>query len=297
MKVWTCPLCRCLSVPTASPEQVPALFSRCPSCGLFYQRARLDLEELLGLYPASYEPHLSLQAKEHSRRHRWALRRLAQERANLVERFYPAGSALLDLGCGTGAFLRVLHTRRIWQGMGLDVSMRAVQAARRHCVYAFVGTAEFPGLPHASFDVVTLWEVIEHLRDPGMALRQFWRLLRPKGMLIMSTPKSQSLQAQFWGPRWIGSEPARHLQVFPPTTLCKAVREAGFSIYGWATLRTEQYHAAASASNWLKVRELRREKLANMAIRLALWIAHPLLRLVGHSPPAGGFVLIAQREA
>lgn len=137
------------------------------------------------------------------------------------------GGRLLDVGCGSGAWLSFMQTRG-WDGHGVDFDHRAVAVARAKGLPVSLGSLEDQQLPAASFDAVTLNHVVEHLPSPVSTLRECRRVLRPGGKLVVSTPNGTSLGHRLLGPSWRGLEPPRHLHVFNFMALEAALRLAGF---------------------------------------------------------------------
>lgn len=133
--------------------------------------------------PRNREPYLV---------YRRVLDRLAEQRSGA-----PAGRSgrgrLLDLGCSYGAFLE-LASEVGWRTFGIELSRKASEyAARERGLEVFRGTLEEAALPEASFDTVTLWDVIEHLDRPLHTVRQIHRLLAPGGTLVLFTINQRSL--------------------------------------------------------------------------------------------------------
>jgi len=108
---------------------------------------------------------------------------------------------LLDVGCSSGAFL--LAAREIGlEAEGVEISPEAADAARRAGFRVFTGLLEDAAYPDASFDAVTLIEVLEHLREPRALLAECRRILRPGGVLLATTPNGASWTARAMGASW-----------------------------------------------------------------------------------------------
>jgi SAM-dependent methyltransferase len=136
---------------------------------------------------------------------------------------------VLDLGCGNGAFL--LEMRRLgWAGFGLEPDESAVEAARRAGLDVRQGVLTEAIFPPEHFDAVTMNHVIEHVHDPASVLRTCLRILRPGGTLWIATPNLVSLGHRWYGTDWRGLEPPRHLVLFTPGALARALGTAGFDV-------------------------------------------------------------------
>jgi 2-polyprenyl-3-methyl-5-hydroxy-6-metoxy-1,4-benzoquinol methylase len=120
----------------------------------------------------------------------WSAARSRMHR-DFLQRFVAGRSGrLLDMGCGLGFFLKTLAAYPAWEGYGCEISPAAVRYAREslglHNV--ITGRLEDADFPQGSFDVVTFWDVIDHLLQPEPVLRRCYALLREKGICFIRTP-------------------------------------------------------------------------------------------------------------
>jgi len=154
-------------------------------------------------------------------------RRIAFER--LEERIHrrttPPGR-LLDVGCYTGLF-PVIAKEHGWDAWGIEPSAWAARIASErlpgHIHEGFLNTTSFEP---ASFDVITSWDVIEHMTDPKGNVLQMARLLRPGGWLFLSTMSSEAPIVRLLGARWPWYM-MMHLFYFTPKTLAALLHSAG----------------------------------------------------------------------
>ena len=148
---------------------------------------------------------------------------------------YAAPGRLLDIGCSAGFFLDEAR-RAGWSVSGLEKSADTAALARAlHDVDVTVGTlGQDDSLPSASFDVVTLWDVIEHVPEPLATLRRAHNLLSRDGVIAIQTPNIGGLfpRMSYLVARrldyWPHPEPPGHLFQFSTRTLDRLLCMAGF---------------------------------------------------------------------
>ncbi len=137
---------------------------------------------------------------------------------------------LLDVGCGGGRFLNRMK-KRGWQVEGTDFDEQATQkVTARYGIQTHVGDLTQCTLPANSFDAITMSQTIEHLYDPNATLRESLRILKPGGLLVMTTPNAKSIGASEFGAFWRGWEAPRHLHLFSVDSLQQLTQRAGFEV-------------------------------------------------------------------
>jgi SAM-dependent methyltransferase len=155
-------------------------------------------------------------------------RRTFQRRLQAIEIRLGRRGRILDVGCALGDFLAEARARG-WNTEGVEVSAYAAARARDIGLCVHVGSLEELALEAASFDVVTLYDTIEHLPDPLATLQEVNRLLVPGGLLHVVTPNVGGIQSRLLGRRWYHYKPGEHLFYFEPKTLQSVLRRAGLS--------------------------------------------------------------------
>ncbi|OLE14914.1 MAG: hypothetical protein AUI36_38600, partial [Cyanobacteria bacterium 13_1_40CM_2_61_4] len=145
---------------------------------------------------------------------------------------YGRRGRLLDVGCALGDFLLEAKASG-WDVEGVEVSSFAAQRARERGLRVTTGRLEDLDLPAASFDVITLYDSVEHLTDPVATLAAVRRLLVPGGIVHLVTPNVGGLQARLLGRLWYHYKPGEHLFYFAPQTLRAALEAAGLRWAGW----------------------------------------------------------------
>lgn len=142
---------------------------------------------------------------------------------------FAPGPRLLDVGAAYG-FLLAAARARGFDPIGVEpVAACAAFAERELGERVLPVTLENADLPPASFDVVTLFDVIEHLRDPRAAIARVHELLRPGGLVVIETGDREALLARVCGRRWYYYDPPQHLTYFNQRSLVAMLRACGFA--------------------------------------------------------------------
>jgi len=134
----------------------------------------------------------------------------------------------LDVGCHIGVMVE-LAQKRGWEAWGVEPSEWAAAHARAKGLRVITGTLDSAGMTENYFDVVTMWDVIEHLTDPAAVLRDAHRVLKPGGILGVHTIDISSVFARLMGHRWPWLM-EMHLYYFSPQTLARMLEETGFQV-------------------------------------------------------------------
>lgn len=152
---------------------------------------------------------------------------LTQELAR-VEKYAPSDSReVLDVGAATGFFLEIAKERG-WQTRGVEISEFAARIACEKGLDVQAGILSQAGYFPESFDLITLWDVIEHVELPKEELVRVHKLLREGGLILMTTPNFSSSYAKLLGRRWHAIVPPEHLHYFTFKSMQQALEETGF---------------------------------------------------------------------
>jgi 2-polyprenyl-3-methyl-5-hydroxy-6-metoxy-1,4-benzoquinol methylase len=199
----------------------------CQNCGLVCLHPKPTTQTLT----KNYEDYLSVQPKEISN---WELmiRPVVTRSADLIEsRSRTARGKLLDIGCGYGFFLQEMKSRG-WQVNGIEISQTGRQYAKsRWGIEVFSEPLENLQFPENSFDVVTLFYVIEHLLEPLSLMKAVNRILKPNGLVLLRWPHSTPIV------KLLGSLSRKldlyhtpyHIYDFSPKTIERLLNQTGFS--------------------------------------------------------------------
>jgi SAM-dependent methyltransferase len=200
---------------------------RCPACGVAQTIPRADGEDLGGYYPSRYYPTVVLDAAQFER----SIGRYQRDKVRLVRRFR-SGGQVLDIGCGAGYFLHEASEAG-FEAEGLEFSREAAAFGRSHWNLRIAEGDVLSALfEDGSFDIITLWQVLEHLPRVPDALERVRALLRPGGLLVVAVPNLGSWQARIFRGRWYHLDVPRHQYHFDPSSLRSLLERRGFRVKG-----------------------------------------------------------------
>jgi len=162
----------------------------------------------------------------------WHRMRAMQIHIDFIEEFAPRRGQLLDIGCATGDFLHAAQERK-WRVVGIEINKEAARVAReQYGLEVTTGSLESFIIPSHTFDVITLWDVLEHLPSPSVTLSRCYDLLDEDGILVFTIPNLDSFDRYLFGRAWIGWDAPRHFHLFTDDTLALLLFKQGYRILG-----------------------------------------------------------------
>lgn len=233
-----CPLCDA----AVSESKVVAAFvrsgyRRCGRCQLVYLSPRLREDAMLELYrdgtyfEGSHELGYDRDEMDEAAQARTFRRRLSEITA------HASGSRWLDVGCGLGFFLEAAREAG-FDARGLDLSRQAAERSPELREFIDVGGLDQGGYLDAAFDVVTLFDVIEHVYDLHAFSAELARIARPGGIVAIATPNYDSWLRRLLGSRSVSFKAPEHVTYFTAETLARALGESFSPVH---TKRIGQY--------------------------------------------------------
>jgi len=194
----------------------------CKACGHIYSNPRWDDGELLDAYVAVEDETYVLERVGREKT-------FAKHLLKLESCVGPGnGRDLLDVGAYIGVFVELAISRG-WTAIGVEPSHWAAEIARASNIPIIEGTLEAEELTGGQFDVVTMWDVIEHVSSPSSELATIYQLLCPGGMAVVHTMDINSLTAKVMGGRWPWLMDM-HIHYFSRKTLTKMLENNGFEV-------------------------------------------------------------------
>jgi SAM-dependent methyltransferase len=244
----TCPVC---GAPSGKPIYIEARdpitldsfgVVACSSCSVCFTVPR----------PHSLDPYYPQRYRGYGRFVTRVLSTLYAVRVSRWARLKPEGGSVLEVGCGPGLMLAALH-RRGWRVLGIERNEAVAEAARRALGVEIVATPVEALPTDARFDLIIMFQVLEHIGEPVALLRECAKRLAPGGCLITNVPNFSSWQSRFAGPNWLHLDVPRHLVHFTPQTLSATLERAGLTLSGisFASLEHDPYGWVESTINML----------------------------------------------
>jgi len=220
----TCPLCGGTAGCPAPDDRTASIrgvvrLCRCGACGFVFAADAADAGTEDGYYDSmgGYQRFVEVKKDE------W--RALFRDLARLAP-----GRRLLEVGCARGHAL-ALSREMGWVPCGIEISRDDAARARADFgLSVWSGTLETCPFDDGSFDVITMWSVIEHIARPLPALRACRRLLAPGGLLSVATCNVDSAAAASAGPDWSMFRLPGHVSFFSPPTMRRALAACGFEV-------------------------------------------------------------------
>ncbi len=239
------------------PEGV---LKKCPDCGqLLSSCSKAWFDESMQEFDV---PLGTLPSGKNRQRYHQRMGNILNDAKSVVGNKNNEALRLLDVGCSSGALLRVAKECG-YDASGAEPATQAADTARGLGFEIFPGYLQDAGFPDNHFDVITLFEVIEHLLDPQDLLKEILRILKPGGVLLIGTGNANSWTVDFMGADWeyfdIRSH-GGHISFFNPKSMRMLTENCGFEVDNISTKRVnilERKHASKPMYEMVKVtREL-----------------------------------------
>lgn len=187
----------------------------------------------------------------------------------LLKRF-KKGSHLLDFGSGSGLF--AMRAAKDFHYIGVDFSSKAIELAKKQCFYGHFLKGSLPQIKKmrpSRFDIITCFDVLEHLLNVDEYISAFWKLLKNDGWLVVSVPIADSIALRVREQHWLGFEDSSHIRIISRSDWLAKFRENGFiPIRCWSSGVINSPTPEWSIGGWLKILHFITQPLALMGVYL-----------------------------
>lgn len=213
----------------------------CLNCGLSYTMPRPNKEKI-GEYYKSEEYY------SHQENKKGFIPRLYEsvKKVNLKHKYNLATQGLnvgkmLDIGCGVGDFLHTAEAHG-WKCTGVEPSEDAKAIAKTKTKADIINSEDMENIPDASFDLITMWHVLEHVDDLKWQIEQLHRLTKTKGRIVIAVPNYKSYDAQYYKELWAAYDVPRHLSHFNKTVLTNIFKSKNLELVRTDKLIWDAYY-------------------------------------------------------
>lgn len=206
-------------------------FVMCKSCGLVYVNPQADSEKLRSWYEHCKSADMWVDMVLQSNQQLEFDRKKFVDCCDVLERVNNGPGNVIDVGCSLGNFLEVARDRG-WETLGLELNQKAVKHATET-----LGLDVRPQLLHEadlkenSFDVLSLWEVLEHVPDPDGLLKDCYKYIRKGGTISILVPNRNALSAMIMQEHCSCFGGRNHLWYFSEDVLTALLEKNGFTVY------------------------------------------------------------------
>jgi 2-polyprenyl-3-methyl-5-hydroxy-6-metoxy-1,4-benzoquinol methylase len=234
---------------TVSGDTFPVV--ECRSCSLRFTQDVPDASSIGPYYKSEdYISHTNTAKGLVNRLYHLVRKRtLASKRKLVTKQTGLSKGKLLDIGSGTGAFLAEMNHHG-WETTGLEPDAGARQVALQHYQVNLQDMNALAGLPAGSYDAVTLWHVLEHVHELHATVRQFHRVLKDTGKLIIAVPNYTSPDAALYNEYWAAYDVPRHLYHFSPRSMQVLMEKNGLQIQHYKTMWYDPFYIAMLSSKY-----------------------------------------------
>ena len=216
---------------------------QCENCSFKFTNPRPD-EASIGRYYASeeYISHSNTSNGITNKAYRVVRSITLRQKVALINKFVPQKGRLLDYGCGTGHFLEA-SAKNGWQIAGFEPSEVARKQANELTDNKVEGD-DITKFEPESFDMITLWHVLEHIHELNDTIKKILALLKPQGFLLIAVPNADSLDAQKYKENWAAYDVPRHLYHFNQQTMKRFLKKHKMELVQTLPMKFDAYYVS-----------------------------------------------------
>ena len=202
-------------------------FVKCNKCNLIFQYPLPAEKDMIAHYNQNV---LYKNPKDLSKLRQYLHNYGLKKRSEMITHNKKQG-LLLDIGCGTGSFLAYMAQHTHLEVTGTEINERNVAFIKNNYSFpVYLGDLQQLAFPKEHFDVITMWDVIEHLPNPKELLTEIHKILKPNGYLVIRVPNGNSFDFKLFGKYWAGVDAPRHYLIYTKQTLSVFLENSGFSV-------------------------------------------------------------------
>ncbi len=216
---------------------------KCKDCNLIFTNPRPEDEDL-GRYYASpdYLSHNTGDSGFMGKLYGLLRKKNIKRKYNIISSLIPTG-AILDIGCGTGELLSYFQKNN-WYCRGIEPNVKARNFAKVQYDLKVEEESAIKNFTPESFDIISMWHVLEHVPDVNERIQETKHLLKKQGYLIIALPNPTSWDAAFYKNYWAGLDVPRHLYHFSPDAFRSLVNKHNLRIINRLPLKLDAFYVS-----------------------------------------------------
>ena len=225
--------------------------AECSSCGLRFTQDHPDPQHIIPYYKSeNYISHSNSSNGFVNRLYQKVRKKTMRQKRKLLECTTGLHSgALLDMGSGTGAFVKEMESQQ-WKVMGLEPDADARAMANKLYGIELKETGWLYELKENVFDAVTLWHVLEHVHDLHGCIREIKRVMKENGKLFVAVPNYTSTDAGIYKENWAAYDVPRHLYHFSPGSMKVLMEKHGLKILRYKPMWYDSFYISIMSSKY-----------------------------------------------
>jgi len=215
----------------------------CNTCGFRFTNPRPEAADLNQYYQSNeYISHSDKKEGLMASVYQFVRKYTLRQKKNLITGYHKTGE-LLDIGCASGQFINYMEKGN-WKVKGIEPD----EKTRNYAIAEF-GLQVFPEnylsqIPAGSFDVITMWHVLEHVSELNQRMEQLKWLVKPQGIIIIAVPNCNSYDARKYSTFWAGYDLPRHLYHFTKSDISFLAKKHGFTIVNTLPMKFDAFYVS-----------------------------------------------------
>jgi len=203
-----------------------------------------EIDTLANYYKSEdYISHTDSKRNLFEKVYHWVRNYSLQQKLKLINKYSSQPNSLLDIGCGTGDFLATAQ-KAGWQIQGIEPDAGARVIANKKTSNSVKDVEALEDFANASFDVITLWHVLEHLPNLDEQIQILDKLLKPEGTLILAVPNFKSHDAKHYKEFWAAYDVPRHFWHFSQDAISKLFSKVGMHVVQTKPMIFDSYYVS-----------------------------------------------------
>ena len=198
----------------------------------------------------NYISHTDARRSLFEKTYHWVKQYAIKNKLRLIEKETGARGKLLDIGAGTGDFLKYAQERS-WEVFGIEPNKNAVSLAEEKGIKFYLDSKK---IESGSINAITMWHVLEHVQNLDDQIKELYRLLSPDGFLFIAVPNYKSLDARIYKEYWAAYDVPRHLWHFSKTAIKKLMHEHSFEVKKIIPMKFDAYYVSLLSEKYKRGR-------------------------------------------